>query len=95
MHRKSKTAPRQSSINQIGMQGFLELNARDPKSKHQLQFGAYVSLAPAPYSNSIVLTIVPRYTVINYLNKPIEIYQSAGVKPPKKRGYFYTTKKAG
>ena len=68
------------------------MNASDPKSKNQLQFGVFISLAPAPYDNTLVITIVPRYTIVNNMERPLEIMQSQGTQ--FKKGLFNKKQKA-
>ena len=71
-------------MNEIGFGGVVTLDSKDQKSDMQLQFGVTVSLAPAHYAKTIVLTLVPRYMVVNKLDRPIVIRQrprDKGKKP--------------
>ena len=60
----------------IMQNGVITLESKNPKSDLQLQFGVTVSQAPAPFDKTKVLTIVPRYMVVNKLNRPIVLQQS-------------------
>ena len=59
------------SIKTIGMSGVLDLDHVDPLSNRQLQFGFSISQASYPYNKTNLITIVPRYVLINRLNQPV------------------------
>jgi hypothetical protein len=48
-----------------------------------LQLGISISLAPAPFNKTIILTIVPRYLIVNKLKKSIAIRQTFNSKSLK------------
>jgi hypothetical protein len=60
-------------LTQIGIKGILTMNSEKAESRSQLQFGVFTSLAPAPYDNTLVVTIVPRYMVVNNMDKLVVI----------------------
>lgn len=51
------------------------MNSRDAKSLAQRQFGVSIKYAPAPFNRTVVLTIVPRYVIINKLQRQVAIRQ--------------------
>ena len=58
-------------LNSIGLSGVIALESsggKDSRSKQQLQFGLKIGLAPVPYSETTVLTITPRYVIVNKLD---------------------------
>ncbi len=48
-----------------------------------MQLGISISLAPAPFNKTIILTIVPRYLIVNKLKKSIAIRQTFNSKSLK------------
>ena len=54
-------------LSHLGMSGVLQLQNKDEKSPKQLQFGFSIALAPAPYSKTVLLTIAPKYVMVNML----------------------------
>ena len=58
-------------INTIGLSGTFTLTHRNPKNMQQRQFGIAIMQASYPYNKTTIITIVPRYLVINKLNQTI------------------------
>lgn len=68
------------------MAGSLELeldNNRDvnkeklntPYVPQKLEFGVKIESAPTPFNKTIIIKILPRYVIVNQLQKPIIIKQ--------------------
>lgn len=59
-------------LNSIGLSGTITLESsntnKDLKNKQQLQFGVKIGLAPVPFNKTTVLTITPRYVIVNKLD---------------------------
>ena len=43
----------------------------------KLEFGLMISPAPSPFIKTTVLTLVPRYVIVNQLNSPIVVMQKS------------------
>lgn len=64
-------------LSKIGLIGQVEMNSKDENSFKQLQFGISITQAPAPYNKTILLTVAPRYIIVNMLDYPVLIQQFA------------------
>ena len=47
----------------------------NPNHMNELQFGISISQGPYPYTNTTVVTIVPRYVLVNKLEHPLLVKQ--------------------
>jgi hypothetical protein len=69
-------------LNSLGLSGVITLGSlhsgKDPRSKQQLQFGVKIGLAPVPYNKTTVLTITPRYVIVNKLDYAVLIRRPLG-----------------
>ena len=52
------------------------MDSEDPKCEDQLQFGVSITEAQLPFNKTVILTIVPRYMLINNLDSTIDVKQS-------------------
>lgn len=70
-------------LEQIGMSGVVNLKNTDRNGLKTLQFGIAMDFGPVPFNKTTILTIVPRYAIINKLPYPILIRQACGPEPRK------------
>lgn len=66
-------------LNQIGMTGVITMDG-DAQDSRQLQFGVNIQSAPSPFNMTIVLTVVPRYLIVNKLGKNVVLRQYRKMK---------------
>lgn len=62
-------------ISTIGIVGVVNMVHSNPNQTKQLQFGITISQGLYPYTNTTVVTIVPRYVLINKLEHPLLVKQ--------------------
>jgi len=60
-------------LNQIGMTGVITMDSEQQQEGSQLQFGVNIQSPPNPFSQTVVLTVVPRYLIVNKLDKNIAL----------------------
>jgi len=75
-------------IETIGMSGEMTLDRKEDdkkkdsvdlkveRSPNQLQFGLNISQAQFPFNKTTIVTVVPRYLIVNKLDHPIQIRQA-------------------
>lgn len=58
-------------LSKIGLTGEIEMKSKEERSKKRLQFAIQISQAPAPYNKTTILTVSPRYILVNMLDYPV------------------------
>jgi hypothetical protein len=64
-------------ITTIGMSGIITMNSTNLKSLDQLQFGVSIMQCDYPFAKTVIITIVPRYQIVNKLTYPVKVRQIA------------------
>lgn len=71
---------------QAGTSGIVTMNGKGDQQHRQLQFGVSISRAPLPFQKTTIITVVPRYVIVNKLKHPIVVHQAFGRTDAEKNG---------
>ena len=58
-------------LTNVGLSGVFNLANKDKKSLKQMQFGFSITKAHAPYNKTVIITVSPRFIVVNLLDYPV------------------------
>jgi len=68
---------------QVGTSGLISMNGIGDQQHRQLQFGVSISRAPSPFQKTTIITVVPRFVIVNKLKHPIVVHQAVEKKNAK------------
>jgi hypothetical protein len=62
-------------LKNVGTSGAITLDSIGESDFRQLQFGVSIALGPIPFNKTTIITVTPRYIVLNKLHCPLMIRQ--------------------